>query len=937
MRMPMTASEYAPPISTKLHRPQVTANLVVRPRLVEMLNRGLSVPLTLVCAPAGFGKTTLVSAWIRDTGAANDARGGSLATAWLSLDEGDSDLNVFLRSFIAAIHAPLPGACAATLALLSAPERHPPELLHATLSNELALAPRPFLVVLDDYHLIGGSAVHDLLSALFRHWPSPLHLVLISRSNPPLPLPRLRASDQIVEIRSRDLRFTSEETACFMEKALGPYVFRPSPAAFALLEERTEGWAAALQLTALSMAAADDTDVAPALQAGPSLALLAGPSLALPAGVDAGIADYLVDEVLSRQPDDIQEFLLLTSILDRFCAELCAAVVAVRGFKCDVRSCLDRLVQANLFVTALDSTRTWYRYHHLFRDFHRHRVLAAIGQKQVADLHRAAAAWFDENDLIDEAVSHALMSGDPDLAAQFMEAALCDVLNRDDRPALERWLRILPDEVIERRPGMLMVKAWAFQFSWRPQAQARVLEQVEALITDHAGTASDLGEASILRGQMLTLAGQAAFLRNQNAHAAALCQDALALLPPAWQYARGGAAIYLGLAMQASGQGPAVEQQLLDYYESLTHKATAYGLRLLLALGFTYVQEGRLDQVRQIAQAILPQAIQSGLVIPRFWAHYFLGIVHYHRNQLDLAQQHFDAVVQARFITQILTARASATGLVLIQQARGLDAEAWRTVERLSEFDRETRGAEDPSTRSLRARLMLLQGDLEGAAAWADTLTTPPPDQPLLWLDEPHLTKVRILLARRNDGDGPAALQLLDALHEIAQRTHNRCHEIELLALRALALELNGESGDALAALLKAVQLAWVGGFVRLFVEMGPPMQSMLERLGRRGLAVEMIRRILAAFPKPDTTSVLITEGKAQHGRHAVYEHLTGRELDVLMLLRERLSNKEIAQKLNLSTTTVKRHTANIYGKLGVNRRWEAVIKAEAHGLLPPR
>lgn len=911
----MAPFPFATLITTKLHRPAVPAHFVPRPRLVRMLERGKSVPLTLVCAPAGFGKTTLVSAWIKGMTTGGIGNAAPLPAAWLSLDERDSAVDLFLCALIAAIQTQAPGACALTLDLLAAPLSLSFDTVLTTFSNELALISQPFIIVLDDYQSIGGGAVHDLLSGLLRHWPPFIHLVLISRSNPPLPLARLRASNRIVEIRSRDLRFTSEETAALLDRLL---LSPPRKDVATLLDRRTEGWVAGVQMAALSLAV-DGGDVETYL-----------------AGTDAGIADYLASEVLSRQPAVIQYFLLTTSLMDRFCVGLCEALVDGSMEGGSVRDCVNWLETANLFVIPLDKHGEWYRYHHLFQEFLQRRLLLEVGPERTAGLHRLAANWFAQNQLIEEALHHALLAHDHDLAARVMEGALCEALNRDDRPALERWLNLLPDEVIARRPGVLMIKAWAYQLSWRFRAQARVLEQVEALLAKDGGSTPDPGEAALLRGQLLTLYGQAAYFCNDVAGAIAMCKEAMALLPPDWMYVRGGTMIYLGLAMQAGGQAGAAENLLLDAYEALGQRATSYGLRLLVALAFVYLQEGKLEQVKQTAQLLLAQA-GPGAVIPLCWAHFFLGMVHYHRNELEEAQRSFDAVVQARFMTQMLAARASFFGLVLSQHALGQIEAAQRTLELLSQFDLQTQGVEDVRTRSLRARLQLMDGDLGSAALWADALASPPPDQPLLWLEEPYLTKVRILLASGGEQDSCEALRLLDAYDELARRTHNRRFQVEILALRALALNMTGEKGDALISLEEAVYLARGGGFVRVFVELGQPVQAILERLVQRGSAAETARRILAAFADERKNPNPSTKPDSLANFAPLVERLTMREVDVLLLLRERLSNKEIAQKLSLSTTTVKRHTANIYGKLGVNRRWEAVIRAEALGLLPPR
>jgi len=381
---------------------------------------------------------------------------------------------------------------------------------------------------------------------------------------------------------------------------------------------------------------------------------------------------------------------------------------------------------------------------------------------------------------------------------------------------------------------------------------------------------------------------------------------------------------------------------LLDHYEALSDKTDSYALRLLHALCLIYLNNGDLEQVYRTAEVMSSQAARRGLAILEGWSRFFLGTVLYQWNELEAATGHFDELARRRYTTQVLAARDGITGRALIYQIRGESAQAWQMVDLLSQIDLERMGAEEDRTRSLRARLKLLEGDLEGAYRWADRFTSPPSDQPLTWLETPHLTQVRILLARGTDEDMLKAHQILDALDDIADRTYNTRAKIEILALRALAFDAQGNSGQALSALRRALELAQPGGFIRVFVDLGTPMQELLRLLARKGRSVETIQRILAAFPEHDVN--LVGSGSpAQPGRHpsldisTLAESLTPRELEVLNLLQEPMSIKEIALTLNISYATAKRHTINLYGKLGVNRRREAVARAEKLSILPPR
>jgi len=909
-------------LQTKLHRPRLPNDLVARVRLIDRLDHEIDRPLILVCAPAGFGKTTLIVNWLERMQAGQGEQPGRLPSAWLSLDESDSDLTVFLRYFIAALRTVFNEACGETLALLQARQQPPLEVIHATLSNELARLPGESILVLDDYHIIHSVEVHNLLGELVRHWPRPLHLVLISRISPPIPLDSLRAKGLISEFRTRDLRFTPEETAAYLSQSQTPL----SQNALPVLEERFEGWPAGLHLAALSLRSEGSQESI--LQALSS--------------ENANITGYLVGEVLTHQLPAIHSFLLKTSILDRFCASLCETVAGDVDTAWSAGACLDWIERSELFITPLDNRRTWYRYHHLFQQLLKQRLSAEMVPDQVTDLHLRASAWFNEQGLLDEALHHALAAGDIELAARLMGTGLREAINREDRPTLERWLRLVPEEVIQQHPELLMIRAWALQFSWRLNAQAQIVEQVDQLLDSKVGASLPAQDLQILRGQVHLIRAEQAYFGNQATRAINHCRHVLALMPPTWTFVRGGGMLFLGMSMQATGQALPAERLLLEEYESYSDKTDTYALFLLQALCFNFLFTGRLEQARQTAQVLLGGSTRGGLTPMRNWADWFLGVESYLRNELDAAAQHFTQIVENRYTAQISAYRDAVAGLAQITQVRGDSSQAWKMVESISQFDIEQRGSEDNRTRSLRARLMLQQGDLEGARQWAKAFTDAPPDQPLMWLEEPQVTRARILSASAAESDQQSALQVLDALKEIAGRTCNSRYMIEILAMRALALDALGESSEADAELARAVELARLGGFLRAFTDLGRPMQAMLRRLADQGHSLKTVRGILQAYGREDSSPVG-TGGPGQPGRQAspgaspLAEPLTPREFEVLSLLRGPLSTKEIALNLNISYATTKRHIINIYGKLGVGQRWKAVAKAEELNLLPPR
>jgi LuxR family maltose regulon positive regulatory protein len=462
------------------------------------------------------------------------------------------------------------------------------------------------------------------------------------------------------------------------------------------------------------------------------------------------------------------------------------------------------------------------------------------------------------------------------------------------------------------------------------------------------GTSLQDNELQILQAQLLLLRAEHAYFSKQPKRATDLCRQAFALLPASWTFGRGAALLFLGLSMQAIGRAQEAERLLLAEYESYGDKTDIYALFILESLCYIYLLSGQLEQNAQIAQLLLKGAYRSRIALMKNMGDWFLGLGCYYRNELETAAQHFTQIFENRYTAQITAYRDAVAGLALIHQIKGESFEAFKMVESISQFDLEASGSEDNRTRSLRARLLLLQGDLEGACRWADAFTDPPPNLPLMWLEEPQVTRARVLVARGADDDPQLVMQILDALDEIAERTFHTRYKIEILALRALALSAAGETRPAEAVLIQALDLARPGGFIRVFVDLGEPMRAMLRRLVSQGHSVETIHRILAAFPAEYSppeggNNVASRESLAQPaprptlGNSTLAEPLTRRELEVLALLQGPSSTKEIAQRLNISYATAKDHTIKIYAKLGVNRRWDAVARAEELNILPPR
>jgi LuxR family maltose regulon positive regulatory protein len=466
-----------------------------------------------------------------------------------------------------------------------------------------------------------------------------------------------------------------------------------------------------------------------------------------------------------------------------------------------------------------------------------------------------------------------------------------------------------------------------------------LIRQIEALLDASQGTPVPANELKLLRAQMAAMKAQYAYFSLQPDLGLAHCREALGMVHESWTYLRGVTMMFLSLNMQLKGESRAAERLLLEQYEAWGDKANIYALRLLLSLCFLYLNNADLDQVHQTARAMLSYSEVSGLGIMQGWAHFFLGFVLYQWNDLEAAEDHFDYLANHIFAIQALSAREGINGQAMIHHIKGELSEAAERLDYLSQIDLERMGAEANRTRSLRARFKLLDGDLETAARWADGFNAPPTHQLNYWLETPHLTQARIFLARNHPEDVNSAVHLLDQLADIAEKTHNTRSMIEIQALRALALNAQGKAKAALDALQRALDLARPGGFIRVFADLGPPMRKLLIDLVQTGRPAGTVSKILASFPE---SGPLENAGAPQslvfnlspRGSNPMVESLTTREREILIYLREPVSLKEIAGRLSLSYPTLKRHTANIYGKLGVNSRWDAVARANELGLL---
>jgi LuxR family maltose regulon positive regulatory protein len=874
--------------------------------LIERLNEGLQRKLTLVSAPAGFGKTTLVSAWLS---------AGRCPAAWVSLDAGDNDPIRFLRYVIAALQTIAPGMGEATRALFQSSQVPPLETLLTPLVNELCTLAGTVALVLDDYHVIQSPDVHQAITFLIEHLPSPpgMHLVILTRADPALPLHRLRARNQLAEFRAAQLRFTTDEVAAFLSQTMG---LRLSVDDVAAMAASTEGWVAGLQLAAI------------ALQSRP-LDQASGDVHSLATALSSGhhyIVDYLVQEVLDRQPDSVRSFLLQTSILERLAGPLCDAVTG-RG---DGQGMLRALVQANLFIAPLDDEQHWYRYHHLFAQvLHSH--LQEAHPDQLPELHRRAAEWHGQNGLAAEAISHALAAGDQGLAARLVESHARAMLMRGELVTLGNWLQDLGEAVYER-PWLGIHQAWTLLITGQIQDVERLLGRVERHIgpqTLPGDPAQGLAERQNVLGEIAAMRGLVAYLQGDVQRAARLCRQALESLRGDNAVARGVAAHALGEACSHSGDlAGALQANVEAARLAKASGSVILAVSALTSQGDVLIDQGRLHQAVEVYNEALQLA---ALPKENRWpaagrVYVCMAKVLYEWNDLETVLRYTRQGIelcQRGGIVEFVTAGYGV--LAKARQALG-DREGAREAVRAAE--RMVLGHSLPagsvsSVTASRVRLWLTQGNLEGAARWAEQSGLGV-DDPISYIRESeYVALCHVLLAQ---GELDAALTLSDRLLRAAETTGRMGRAIGFFVLQALAWQGKGDLPQALAALERALSLAGPGRYVRTFLDNGVPMARLLRQAGSRGIAPDYVTHLLSGMAEPfDTVS-----GASQ----PLIEPLSERELQVLRLMAAGKSNREIAEELVLAVGTIKRHLNNIYGKLNVASRTQCAARARELGLL---
>lgn len=914
-----------PLLTTKLALPPARPVLVPRPRLTDRLDAGLRCKLTLIAAPAGYGKTTLVSAW-HATGS-----GSAWPLAWVSLDASDNDPVHFWTYVIAALQTLHDSLGADALALLRSPKVPPLTTVLTVLINAIAGIPTPCALVLDDYHVITTPAIHESLAFLLDHLPAQLHLVIISRADPPLPLNRLRARGELTDLRAADLCFTSEEVATFFDQVLGIPLSADDIAALAA---RTEGWIAGLVLTAHALPGHANTSA----------------FVHELTGSQRFILDYLVEDVLQQQPPHIKRFLLDTAILNRLTASLCDALLLGNDALPDTtysQLALDELERKNLFLVALDDQRRWYRYHQLFAEMLRSRT-QQLQPERLPLLHRRAAAWYVWQGLIPEAIEHALAADDREQAAGLVEQIAETTFLRGEVRTLLGWLSALPDAIVHTRPRLALAHAWALVFTGHADAAEAQLESTGQQVQQ-----ATIGDRLFFGSAAAALQAIVASQRGDVPGLIALAQRALAGEPADASELRGLSLLALGLAHFFSGDLAAAHQPLVQMIATRQRSEDLLPTMLAIyVLADVEMHQGQLHQAVELLQHGMQLGTgPDGRPLPSAGLAYMaLGDILRERNELDAAMHTLRIGIELATQWGIHVLLVGSTiALARLKQASGDDAGALQVIHDFEGQVHETWIGPWHAAllAACRARLWLAQGQLALASQWGrDHAARLEGDvfslRPLVKYEFAHTTLARVRLA---EGRAEEAARLLEQLLAVAEAEGWIGHVIEILALQALAQHMQGATMQALTTIARALTLAEPEGYVRTFVDEGAPMAELLRMLHaecrrQHNPLASYAERLIGAFSTailPDGESRMTQDvHRSSFVVQPLVEPLSERELEVLRLLAAGLESPEIAHELIIGVSTVRTHIKNIYGKLGVHGRVQAIERARILGLVRP-
>jgi LuxR family maltose regulon positive regulatory protein len=872
---------------------------------------GLQLKLTLITAPAGYGKTSLLSEGIPDN---------RMPVAWLTLDEDDNDPTRFWLYIISAMQTVRADIGESSLGLLQSSQAPPIESIITTIINEISEMNEEFALVLDDYHMIEAQPIHDAVNFFLNHLPSQVHLVIASRTDPPMPLAYLRAQNQLMEVRVVDLRFIPEETTTFLNDVMGLGL---SDEDVASLESRTEGWIASLQLAALSMQGRKDISS----------------FIAEFSGSSRYIMDYLIEEVLNRQELDTQSFLLETAILDRFTASLCNAVTG----RDDSRAKLAQLEATNLFLMPLDDERQWYRYHHLFAELLRNQLLLSQ-QGRITELHLRASKWFEQEGLISEAINHALSAKDFERAASLVESVALTVVMQSHCPTVINWLNKLPGKMVSNRPWLCFAGALANQLAGNPDIVEPLLQSAESAMTrvEEEHPEKSFPDHARIRSYIITVYVSRSLIAGDTERTIELCHEALKCLPEDDQVARSSVLGNLGLTYLTIGDLPTASR----YLEEASTLGQAGGHLYVSLFAMSYLADidrvrGHLYQAAEKFREVIRLGSEWGGAEPLpVTGNAYVGLsqVLYEWNDINGAIN--NSSIGTKLAERGGVIRTLVIGNLLLAWQNQACGNTKATMEALQQVEdilpKSINAYTLVHSMAWKARLSLAQGDLNAVKRWAASQEPKlnQQDTPDFWSELPYLILVRLRIAQGEVDEIPGLLEPLVQKAGSEERTGSL---IEILTLQSIALHAKGDIDKGLNALERALSLAEPEGYVRTLVDEGEPMAKLLRLAASRGIAKKYIGKLLASFQSPASgaefkSKMLPTEGTVTSPTQV--EPLSERELEVLQLIVDGLSNREIAEKLIIGEGTVKTHINNTYSKLDVKSRSQAIARARELKLL---
>ena len=907
-------------LATKLYIPKLRNDFVprlqLRPDLFDNLNAGLDCKLTLLSAPAGFGKTTLVAEWLQKNSIDNwQFSFGDCRYSWLSLDKADEDPIRFLTYFIASMQNVESGFGEAALAWLKSTNQSPSEAVWTVVINEIASLAGEVVLILDDFHLITGPEIHDSLTFLLDNQPPHFHLFLITRADPPWPLARLRSQFDLNEIRIGELRFTVEETAVFLNQIMQ---LNLSLNQLRTLDQQTEGWVAGLQMAALSMKGQSN----------------AAEFINAFAGSHRYILDYLVEEVLEKQSDDIQDFLLKSSILSQLSAPLCQIVTG----RADCQPLLAQLEQDNLFIISLDDERQWFRYHHLFADLLQNR-LEQTYPELIPKLHMLASDWYAQQGYLFDAVRHGLAGNNVEYVANLVEGKALSMMGNGGLTTLLQWLGVLPEEVIESRPWLSVTYAWALVYTGQIDAVKRPLQYAEHALAQMNDENED--EQNHIFGHIAAIQAYVAELKGDMQLAFEMAHKAQNLLPEDALMARGSAATVLGSALRWLGDFPGAIQAFSEASTILSEIGDNH-ISMFIQCGFArlFTLQGKLHKSMEIYQDMLISFTDDGQPgrhkTPHMGhAHTRISQIYLEWNQLDAAITNAEeGVVRSEQWGQADVLIYGYANLARAQHANGDVASAMASIHKAKTIAEGMSPWFENYASAWETRLRIAEGDLTAALRWVEENGFSVNDR-ISYRNEPvYYTVARVLVAQAMANPEESLLNeansLLDQLWTLVETAGMTLRMIDLLLLQSLCYQMLGKNEFALQLLNRALKLAEPERYQYSFVELGKPLRHLLLQLDGKRLQSDFVRELLASI---DGGRWDVDQETAVYPS-PLLDPLSPRELDVLRLLNTNLTSTEIANELFVAPSTVRTHVKSIYSKLNVHRRVDAVQQAKALNLI---